>query len=97
MYYLNDQHQDYEYCLYIQRGHACPYINQLYVRDLDGILREVTEIEKKHNRYHQRFYIDNDFYKNAYSIGSGGTYYKFLRRRVADWEEFKRDEVYYTA
>lgn len=89
MYYLNDDHYQYEYCLYIQRGRACPYINEVrYVHDLIGLQREIDEIERKHNQYHQRFYIDNDFYKNKYTLDGGGVYYKFLRRPVSDWEEF---------
>lgn len=98
MYYLNDKHPEYEYCLYIQVNNALPYITQLaYMTTINDLHRKIQEIEKKHNRYKQRFYIDNDFYDNKYSIKSGGTYYKFLRRPVADWEEFYEYEVYENA
>lgn len=89
MYYLNDKHYEYEYALYCRVGNACPYIREInYITDMDGVYRYIEEIEKKHNHYRQIFYIDNDFYKNNYSINMNGTYYKFLRRKVQDWEEF---------
>lgn len=90
MYYLNDKHPKYEYALYCRVGNALPYIARTFT-DLGDVYRYILEIEKRHNRYHQVFYIDNVFYKNAYTLGAGGTYYKFLRRKVEDWQEFDRE------
>ena len=96
MYYLNDKHSEYEYCLYTRVGSACPYITELHsVSNLDDIMRRVEQIEKRHNHYAQIFYIDNDFYNNKYSFNQNGTYYKFLRRKVFDWEEFDSNEDIY--
>ena len=98
MYLLNDKHEDYEYCLYIQVGTACPYLTPLkYVNSLEDIYKVIEEIEKKHRRMHVRFFIDNDFYSNEYNISSGGWYYKFLRRPVADWEEFDKENILWVA
>lgn len=88
MYYLNDKHPKFEYALYCRVGEACPYIVPRKFDDIDEILRYIEELEKRHNRYNQIFYIDNDFYKNNYNSNCGGFYYKFLKRPVLDWEEF---------
>jgi len=72
MYFLNDKHPEYEYCLFIQVEKALPYIIEYkYMTTREDILRKVEELEKKHNRYRQRFYIDNDFYDNKYTLESG--------------------------
>ena len=94
MYYLNDKHSKYEYAIYCRVGRAIPYIKIIF-NSLDDVYRHIAQIEKKHNRYNQFFYIDNDFYKNIYNISCGGTYYKVLRRPVADWEEFETETVKY--
>lgn len=86
MYYLNDKHSKYEYALYCRVGNACPYIARIF-NSIDEVYRYANEIEKRHNHYRQFFYIDNDFYNNNYNLNSNGTYYKFLRRPVSDWED----------
>lgn len=94
MYYLNDKHSKYEYALYCRVGQALPYIKRIF-DSLDDVYRYIFEIEKRHNHYNQFFYIDNDFYENFYNISCGGTYYKVLRRPVADWEEFETETIKY--
>lgn len=94
MYYLNDKHAKYQYALYKQIGDACPFITELHFDNYDGLMVCIKEIEKKHNHYRQAFYIDNDFYQNQYNERAGGTYYKFLRRPVCDWEEFSKEAIY---
>ena len=91
MYYLNDKHSKYEYMLYCQHGTGQPFIARTF-NGFDEVKRYTEELEKKHNHYHQNFYIDNDFYNNQYSINQNGTYYKFLRRPVADWQEFDKND-----
>jgi len=92
MYFLNDIHYKYEYGIYIRVGSATPFIKKMWFTNFDDVLNYVKEIEKKHNRYNQIFYIDNEFYKNQYQQGIG-TYYKFLRRPVNDWEEFSSETI----
>lgn len=87
MYFLNDIHPKYEYALYVCVNGACPYIKCQF-NNIQQVFQCVDSLEKKHNRYHQVFYIDNDFYINKYTSSMNGTYYKFLRRNVYDWEEF---------
>lgn len=88
---LKKDHYEFEYALYIQYNTATPYINELrYVHDINGIKREIDEIEKKARRMKKRFYIDNEFYNNQYSLETGGIYYKFIRRKINDWVEFER-------
>lgn len=95
MYYLNDKHPQYEYSLYTRVANACPYIQELpYTNNFMDIYRKIESIEKRHNHFSQIFYIDNDFYDNHYSINLNGRYYKFLRRPVADWEEFTKEELF---
>jgi hypothetical protein len=93
MYYLNDKHSEYEYVVYKRVGSARPYLARTF-DSFDDVLRNVQEIEKRHNHYRQVFYIDNDFYENQYNQNLNGTYYKFLRRPVFDWEEFDNNEEY---
>ena len=92
MYYLNDKHPKYEYALYCRHGQGIPFIARTF-DDIYEVKRFIQEVEKRHNHYHQIFYIDNDFYENQYSINLNGTYYKFLRRPVSDWQEFEAEEV----
>ena len=89
------KHPEYEYVLFIQVGSACPYLsNDLSpYRSMEQVERVIKEIEKKHSRaYNGTYYIDNDFYENPYPLLPNGTYYKFLRRKVNDWESFSTKE-----
>lgn len=92
MYYLQDQHSQYEYALYTRVGIGTPYIMLLPYTDFSEIHIKVNDIERKHQRQGTVFFIDNDFYHNIYSNAIGGTYYKFLRRKVNDWECFETKE-----
>ena len=89
MYYLEDKHPSYEYTLYIQVRTATPYIGIWTGSSYDDVFREIGEIEKKHQRFRQPFYIDNDFYNNKYAEAQAGFYYKFMYRKVNDWHELK--------
>lgn len=94
MYCLNDEHPEYEYTLYVCVSGACPYFAGKKPFKEKEIPAWIKYIEKHHhNKYDPVFYIDNDFYKNGYN-GKGGTYYKFMRRRVNDWEDFTKDEIF---
>ena len=88
MYYLNDRHPEFEYAVYCKVGQACPYLVPRTFESMNEVNRFIEDTEKKHNRYGKIFYIDNDFYENHYNINANGVYYKILRRRVSDWEEF---------
>lgn len=90
--YYSDYKQKYEYGIYCQVGSGTPYIRKIY-SDMKQVYVAIEEIEKRHNHYRQLFYIDNDFYDNKYTLQCGGTYYKVLRRPIAEWEEFKKYET----
>ena len=47
----------------------------------------LQELEEKHKRLSTVYYVDNDFYNNKYNANEKGTYYKVLKRPIADWEE----------
>lgn len=86
------EHPEYEYALYVQRENACPYIATI-MDSMEKVKLKIEQIKKTHcYRYNRIFYIDNDFYKNEYKLGMGGTYYKFVRRKVNDWEDFTLEE-----
>lgn len=92
MYYLNDQHPEYEYTLYVRVGTACPYLIN-HFNNFEQVLAYISRIEKHHCYYWNReFYIDNDFYKNKQERSMTGTYYKFLRRKISDWCDFDTKE-----
>ncbi len=91
MYFLNDKHPKYEYTLYVRVGQAKPYLMRTF-DSIEDVIRHTEALEKRHNHYRQIFYIDNDFYKNRYNENLNGTYYKYLRRPVFDWEEFNESE-----
>lgn len=86
MYYLNDQHPEFEYALYCKINNGCPYISNVY--DNKQVL-EITLglIEKNNNRYHYIFYIDYPGYKNKYPKELAKRFYKVLKRPVMDWQE----------
>lgn len=85
--YLEDKKIKYQYGLYTQVRAATPYITYMpYIQNIQDIFRYIEHIETKHRHYRQMFYIDNDFYKNKYTLECGGTYYKFLKRRVLVWD-----------
>lgn len=92
MYYLEDNHPEYEYSCYIRVGSAKPYIAPYVLYDMTDIYRVIEEIERKHNRYHQAFYIDNDFYDNHYNKIENGTYYRFMKRKVNNWTPVRKEK-----
>jgi hypothetical protein len=95
MYYLEDTHPEYEYVLYVRQGQACPFLlnDHRPYTDLEQVIEKIHDIEKDHaKRVEKNFYIDNDFYDNKQILLSSGVYYKFLRRKVADWESFTTNE-----
>ena len=94
MYYLEQKHPEYEYTLYVQQASACPY-TICVLNSFEQVLDKIEHIEKQHCYYWNRdFYIDNDFYNNKQERTPTGTYYKFLRRKVNDWEDFTtKDEI----
>ena len=93
MYYLQDQHPEFEYTMLVQEGTGCPYLATTY-NSFDKVLVAIERIEKTHcYKWNREFYIDNDFYKNEQQRSITGTYYKFLRRKVNDWEEFTKDSI----
>lgn len=90
MYFLNDEHPEYEYSLYTRVEDATPYVNIINAKSVNDLARFIAQLEKKHSYGKKRlYYIDNDFYKNPYPLMASTTYYKFMRRKVNDWEEFK--------
>lgn len=89
MYYLEDKHPEKEYTLYIQVKGAVPYIGVWYATSMDQVYDKISEIEKRHKRYHQRFYIDNDFYVNQYTNSDYAYYYRFMEREVQDWQTLR--------
>lgn len=90
MYFLEDKHPKYEYACYIRVKNATPYV-QARGDDMNDVWREIGEIEKRHARYNQHYYIDNDFYDNPYPNGDYSYYYRFLRREVNDWETLREN------
>lgn len=97
MYYLNDKHYKYQYGLYAYKSGGSPYVSEiLSARDILDVYRESEEIGKRAHHYHRIFYIDNNFYENEYEksfVQIGGTYYKFLKRPIADWIDLDEEEV----
>lgn len=94
MLLYQDNKIKYQYGLYTQVGNATPYITELKgVENMQDVYRRIEEIEKRHNHYRQIFYIDNDFYKNKFSGECGGTYYRFLKRRVLGWEDVSEENL----
>lgn len=87
MYYLEDKHPVYEYTLYTQIRMGTPFIGIWHGSSMQDIYQEIGEIEHKHNKYRQPFYIDNDFYNNHYTEIQSCYYYKFMYRKVNDWHE----------
>ena len=92
MYYLEQKHPKYEYTLYVQMKAGTPYIGVWRSESLQDVYAEIGEIEKKHAKIQLPFYIDNDFYQNKFSNIQVGCYYKFMQRKVNDWETLKTKE-----
>ena len=88
MYFLEDNHPKYEYCVYIKVRGGTPYLSWQGTT-LTDVYRHIKEIEKKHNRYNQHYYIDNDFYINTYHNNDYVYYYRFMKRKVNDWQTLK--------
>lgn len=91
MYYLNDKHPKYEYAIYIRHGTGLPFIVERPRSNYWDIVRELQEDAKKHERYHRVYFIDDKFFYNHYDKDMKGTYYKILRRPIADWEELEEE------
>ena len=86
MYYLNDKHPKYEYAIYTRVNNATPYIGQVF-DNMKQVEVYLESIGKRHNKYHQTFYIDADGYENNYPKEFADCYYKLLIRPVNDWQE----------
>jgi len=86
MYYLEDKHSEYEYTCYIRVADALPYINIWKGTSMEDVWNFIREIEKKHSRYNENYYIDNDFYVNPYRRSDYSHYYRFMVRKVNDWK-----------
>jgi hypothetical protein len=93
MYYLEDKHPTEEYTVYIQVKCGTPYIGVWSGTSMLDVYKFIKEIEKKHARYNQHFFIDNDFYNNHYSKGDYSYYYRFMVRKVNDWKTLKTKET----
>ena len=93
MYFLNDKHPKYEYAIYIRHGLGMPFIIEKPHMTYYDICNYLNEEAKRHERYNRIYYIDNKFFKNHYEFSLNGTYYKILRRPVADWEEIEEAET----
>lgn len=86
MYYLEDKHPSYEFTCYVQVKSGSPYIGTWRGDNMLDVYRQIKEIEKRHGRRRQHFYIDNDFYNNKYNNNDYVYYYRFMQRKVNDWE-----------
>lgn len=50
-------------------------------------MRKIEEMKKRHNRYNQVYYFDNDFIENDYNSNIRvDFYYRLLRRPVCDYK-----------
>lgn len=90
--FLETKHPKFEYTCYVQVKNGCPYIGIWRGESIADVYRDILQIEKRHNRYRQQFYIDNDFYKNKYKNGDFTYYYRFMFRKVNDWQTLKLKE-----
>lgn len=80
------KHPQYEYVAYCRVSNAKPYIIPCKFYTFKEVKDFIEEIEERFERDGKSFYIDNDFYENKYCMNEKGTYYKFYRRPVSDWE-----------
>lgn len=90
MYYLEDKHPKFEYCVYVQVKGGQPYLTW-HGDNIGDVQRYIKEIEKRHGRYKQHFFIDNDFYVNEYHKNDYVYYYRFMKRKVNDWQVLKSE------
>ncbi len=90
MYYLNDQHPKYQYTIYTRHGNALPFLSGKF-DSLRLVKMQLEYLAKDNDRYHRRYYIDEEFFDNEYKKGEG-TYYKILMRKVNDWEEYHESD-----
>ena len=89
MYYLEDKHPTEEYTVYVQQKSAEPFIGVWRGTSMSDVYSHIRDIEKRHARYNQRFYIDNDFYDNHYQNCDYVYYYRFMVRKINDWHQLK--------
>jgi len=88
MYYLEDKHPEYEYAIYTRIKSGTPFLNEFpSCFNYFDIMRKIEEIKKRHNRYNQLYYFDNDFIENDYNPNVRvDFYYRVLRRPVSDYK-----------
>lgn len=88
MYKSTLNHPKFEYCVYCKVKNGKPYIIPgIEMSNMVEVSNFLKELEEKHKRLSTSYYVDNDFYQNKYSANEKGTYYKVLKRPIADWEE----------
>ncbi len=93
MYYLENIHPEYEYAIYCRVSNATPYIIPRTFNSFLDVQRFFTNTTRRHDRFHQIYYIDNKFYNNKYSNNMNGYYYKVLKRLVNDWKNIDDEET----
>lgn len=90
MYYLNDEHSEYEYTVYIRHGTGQPFLCGRIFTSYWNVCNYLRDIAKNHDKYHRIYYIDDPFFNNEYEKNFEGSYYKILRRPVSDWKEIRQ-------
>lgn len=95
MYYLEDKHPDYLYALYKRVNGATPYLDTFhYGCDYYNVMCYIENMKKKHDRYNQIYYIDNDFINNYYNSQiRPDYYYKLLRCSLSDYKEVTKADL----
>lgn len=88
MYYLEDQHEQFEYAIYIKIKQGTPFITGRYT-DEKQVAEHIRSMARRHDQYHQPYYVDCESFDNTYPPGIPGTYYKVLKRAVNDWTAVK--------
>lgn len=75
-----------EYAIFKRVNNATPYVSNTF-SNLSQVDIYFQEIENRHKKFNQTFYIDRVGYKNYYPKELAQFYYKVLERPINEWQE----------
>ena len=80
-----------EYSIYQKHGKGKPYILHTY-NNIDSAKFKLYNIIKTEEERGRRYFVDNDFFNNKYTLVGDLYYLKIIVRDVTDWKDYSEQE-----
>ena len=81
-----------QYGIYIREGSGTPYIIHFF-NTIDGCKMKLYDMIQLEEERQRPYFVDNDFYKNRYSMVGKLKYFCIKVREVTEWENYTEEKV----